>query len=241
MIDKFKKMDNSKKIPIVIGMSLVLIVFIIVYSLNKNNGVDFEVVKEYSDKEIVYTADTIEIDELFHIYVPYVNIKGTSIILINEDIKSYIDEFTNKKMVIVTYEYTVNGKVLSLVIKTVDYGDEDTGPVAYFKTYNINLKTNELVSDEELLSAYNVNLADVSSAIEKQFKYWYKELNKEGYFEEDCDYECFLEYREVDDYTEDVSYYIEKGKLIAFKPFVVYSIYGEEDYFTENDFKFTIK
>ena len=241
MIEKFNKLDNSKKISIVVGFSLVLIILIIVYAINRNDGVNFDVTKEYSDKELVYTDDTIEIDELFHIDVPHINIQGSFIKNINEDIKSYIDDYTSKTMVLVSYEYNVNGEVLSLVIKAVDYGNEDTGPIAYFKTYNINLETNELVGDEELLNLYGTTLADVSSAIEKQFKYWYEDLANQGYLEEECDYECFLEYREVEDYTEDISYYIEKGKLIVFKPFIVYSIYGEEDYFKESDFKFTIE
>ena len=39
---------------------------------------------------------------------------------------------------------------------------------------------------------------------------------------------------------DDVSYYIENGNLVVYKPFVFYSIFGEEEYFKEDDFKFMI-
>jgi len=240
MIEKFKKMDNSKKVPIVILLAVILIVFIIVFTFSKNNGIDYGKLKESSDKDLVYTADTITIDDTFYINIPHVNITGASIKSINENIKSYINDFAENEMVLGSYEYNINGKVLSLVLEIVDYGTSDT-PHAYFKTYNINLESKTLVSDSELLSVYNVTSNDVKKNIEKQFKYWYENLIKEGYIEEEeCDYECFLEYREVEDYMGDVSLYIDEGKLVAIKPFTVYSIFGEESYFKESDFKFTI-
>lgn len=240
MIEKFNKLDNNKKIPIVITISVILLTLIIVYAFYINSEDRYKSIKEDTSKEIVYTIKETS-DDVFYIKVPYINIKGSTIKSINEDIDSYVSEFIDKKMKISTYEYNINGKVLSLAVKTVDYYNEDM-PEVYFKTYNINLDTLELVSDEELLNSYDVNSNDVSAAIEKQFEYWYKDLKKEKYLTEDvCDYECFLEYRGVEDYMENISYYIDKGKLIVFKPFSFYSVYKEEDYFKEDDFKIIIK
>ena len=47
--------------------------------------------------------------------------------------------------------------------------------------------------------------------------------------------------RKIDDYLDDVNYYIENGSLVVYKTFEVYSKYNEEDYFTRDDFKFYIK
>jgi hypothetical protein len=92
-----------------------------------------------------------------------------------------------------------------------------------------------------MLRLYNVTYDDVYKVIEKKFKYWYKDLIKKEYFdEEDCTYDDFLGNRDVEDYMDNVSYYIEEGKLVAYKPFVFYSIIGEESYFKEKDFKFVI-
>jgi len=239
MIKKFNKLDNNKKIPIVITVSVILLTIIIVYTFFRNSESGYKSIKVDTNKELVYTLKETR-DDVFYIKVPYININGSTIKSINEDIDSYLSEFIDTKMKISTYEYNINGKVLSLAIKTVDYYNEDM-PIVYFKTYNINLDTLELVSDEELLNAYDINFNDVNNAMEKQFKYWYKELKKEKYLtEEECDYECFLEYRGVEDYMDNISYYIDEGKLVVFKPFSFYSVYKEEDYFKEDDFKFII-
>ena len=62
-----------------------------------------------------------------------------------------------------------------------------------------------------------------------------------GYIEEmECDYTCYLGYRGVTDYLEDINYYIKDGKLVVYKPFIYSSIFGEEEYFTEDSFIFEL-
>ena len=239
MIEKFNEMDNKKKISIVFIVAVLIIILVIILSNFTNNSINYEKLKEDSNEDFVYTVDS-EKNDGFFVYVPYVNLKGASIKSINEDISSYMEEFADIEMIRSNYEYEINGKVLSLVIKTVDYESDDI-PLIYFRTYNINLSNSELVSDGDLLNAYNLTIDDVNNTIEKQFKYWYNDLIKEEYFdEEECSYESFIANREVDNYTDDISFYIEKGKLIVYKPFVIYSIIGEEAYFKEEDFKFVL-
>ena len=237
MIEKFNKLDDSKKKTIIIISIIGLILLIVLLTVLKNGTDKYKNIKEDNKRDFVYTVESKEEDKYFS-YVPYVNIRGSK--SINDDINSYVSDFTNKEMIRLSYNYEINGKVLSLVIKTVDYGSDDI-PLVYFKTYNINLETRELISDEELLENYNFNYDDVSNSIEKQFEFWYTDLLNEEYFdEEECDYDCFLENRDVENYADDVCFYIEKGNLIVYKPFVMYSIIGEESYFKEEDFKFVI-
>ena len=62
------------------------------------------------------------------------------------------------------------------------------------------------------------------------------------YFDpKECNYSCFLKWRDVDNYLDNITYYVEKGNLIAFKPFVFESIFGEENYFKDSDFEILIK
>lgn len=239
MIDKFNKMDNSKKVPIFISIAVILIILVIVFSQFFNNTSSYSDLKEDKNKGFVYTLKS-EKNSIYFKKIPYLNINNSFGKEINNDINSFVSDFIDNDKVILSYEYDINGKVLSIVLKCVDY-DVKNVPKVYFKTYNINLETSKLLSDEELLSIYNVTSLDVESIIEKKFEYWYKDLVKEGYIdEEECDYDCFLNYREVDDYLDDVVYYIEKGNLVLYKPFVFYSIFGEENYFKEEDFKFII-
>ena len=239
MLNKFNRMENNKKIPIVIGISIILIVFIIVFSSYKPTSFNYNSLKEDSSKAFVYTVNHQE-NDLYRIEVPYVNIGNSFGKSINEDIDSYVYDFYDKEKVILSYDYNINGKVLSLVIKAVNY-DVKNVPEVYFKTYNINLEDVVLLGDEDLLAIYDMNSEKVEITIENKFEYWYKEVQKEGYInEEECDYECFLKYRGVNDYLDDVVYYIDKGKLVAFKPFIFYSVFGEENYFKEKDFRFIL-
>lgn len=238
MLNKFNNMENSKKISIVIAFSVIVIIFVSIFSYYKSQNAGYKYLKKDNKKALVYTIKSSE-NSVFHIEVPYLNIKDSFADEINKDIEEYTLEYTDNKRLMLSYQYNINDYILSLVIKVVDY---DTNvPKSYFKTYNIDLKNKKLLDDTILLSNYNVSVDDVSSKIENQFTDWYQDITKKGYFDErECDYECFLEYREVDNYLDDISYYIENGKLVAYKPFVFYSIYGEEEYFKENDFKFII-
>ena len=239
MLEKFNRMDNSKKVPIVIIGAIVLIVFIVVFSIVRNQNIGYSNIKEDENKAIVYTLKTSG-TETFYKEVPYLNIKDSYAKTINEDIDYFVSDYVDNNKVILSYEYNINGNILSLVIKVVDYGEKNV-PKSYFRTYNVDLDNKELLYDDQLLANYGVTSLDVSNIIENQFRNWYKDVTKEGYVEEEeCDYECFLKYKEVEDYLDEVSYYIEKGNLIAYKPFVFYSIFGEEKYFKEDDFKFMI-
>lgn len=237
-MNKFNRMNNSKKMFIVFGIALLLI-FIIVFTYFRKNDSNYSYLKEYSDKAFVYTVNS-EKNGSFFINVPYVNINSSLGKEINEDIDSYVADFIDNGKVMLSYEYNINGKVISLVIKTVDYDVKDV-PKVYFKTYNIDIENQILLSEDDLLSIYNTTIDDVSSVIENQFLKWYEDVKEKEYInEEECDYECFLTYRDVDDYLDNISYYIDRGKLVVYKPFVFNSIFGEEKYFKESDFKFII-
>jgi hypothetical protein len=238
MIEKFNEMDNSKKIPIIFSVSVILVIIVIVasYVINNNSGYNYDSIKKYSDKELVYTINS-EKTGVFFKEIPYVNIDGSLGKSVNEDIDSYLYDYSDLDKIMVSYEYNINGRILSLVIKIVNY-DVKNVPKVIFKTYNINLDDKVLLSDEDLLNIYNISNGDVDSIIENQFLKWYKDVQKKGYInEEECDYECFLKYREVDDYMDGIAYYIDGGKLVVYKPFVFYSIFGEENYFKEDDFE----
>ena len=113
----------------------------------------------------------------------------------------------------------------------------------YFKSYNINLKTLELYSNDQLMNLFGINdYSDVESVIASTFENYYDDIVNKGYYHrEECDYDCFLLYRGIEDYLSDISYYVRDGNLIVFKPFQPYSIFGEEEYFTDKSFEIFIK
>ena len=94
-----------------------------------------------------------------------------------------------------------------------------------------------------MLNKYNVKENQINIYLEAKFKEIYTDIIKNGYYtSKECDYNCFLNNRRIsNNYLDGIAYYIENGSLIGYKYFNFESEYGEEDYFTENDYRFVIK
>lgn len=235
---KSKKINNSR-IVIIFSIIVFLVVFMILFISQRKQNENYNSIKEDKNNYLVYTKYQKE-GEVFSVYIPYINIDSKIVKEVNEDIDLFTSEFINSKKAMISYEYDINGIILSVIIKIVDY-DTEYAPEPYFRTYNINLDTLELISDEALLEYFNISDTDVEMKMENQFQAYYEKIVEKGYYtKEECDYNCFLKYRGIDNYIDRVSYYIEDGSLVVYKPFVFYSVFGEEDYFKDKHFKFLI-
>lgn len=230
--------DDTKK-KLIIGVALLLIVLIMVFVYFNSHKNNYYKIKKNKDNYLVYSR--IEKDRGANsIYVPYLNIDSEASDAVNADIEAITNEYIEKGNCYITYEYDISGIILSLVLKIKEYNNKGL-PDMFFKTYNISLETLELISDESLLDFYDVDTSTVEAVMENKFREHYDNLVNDTYYDpNECDYECFLAYRCFDNYLDDVSYYVENGNLIVFKPFNIFSFFGEEDYFKEDDFKFVI-
>ena len=234
---KFMHLEDSTKKAIITGLGVFLIVLVIV-AFNASKGNDnFNDIKRDKNNYLVYSKIE-KADSDYPKYVPDINIESDIIDQVNNEIDSFTDRYLDSDKTLITYEYNINGILLSVVIKIMDY-QKDYAPEIYFKTYNINLDNRKVISNESLLDFFQTDTAEVSEIIENQFKKFYSDLVKEGYYlKEECDYQCFLRYRGVDNYLDSVNYYIKDGDLIAYRPFIFYSIFGDEKYFKAKDFEF---
>lgn len=241
-MQKLKNMDPKKQRNLMIGFAIVCVVLLITFYIFKNRSVDYSAMKEDKDKQIVYTYHTQTDDEVFLKELPYLNIKNEFAKNINTEINDYTSPLKNEEHATISYNYDINGDVLSLLVKMVNYSDE-TGPKIYFKGYNINLKTKNIVTDQELLDLFGYDYNDVEISIANKFQKYYQEMLKEKYYTEDeCDYDCFLnDYREVENYLDDIVFYVKNGQLYVYKPFSFYSITGDEEFFKEKHFRFLIE
>lgn len=232
-------LSNDTKRILIICVTIFMVIFLISYIFVRKQNENYNNIKEDKNNYLVYTKYS-KSSKKYPVHVPYINIKSPTVSKINEDIDLFTAEFIRSKKCVVLYEYDINGIILSLVVKVVDYNTE-YAPQPYFRSYNINLTTLEAIDDHALLDFFQIDEVTVESLVENQFRYYYQELVKEQYYQAtECSYECFLKYREVDNYLERLSYYVQNGDLIAYKPFVFYSIYGEEAYFKDDDFKFVL-
>lgn len=229
--------DDTKK-KLIIGGALLLIVLIIVYAYFNSHKNNYYKIKKDKNNYLVYSR--IERDRGANsIYVPYLNIDSEASDAVNTDIETFTSEYIEKGDCYITYEYSISGIVLSLVLKVQEY--TEGLPNTYFRTYNMSLDTLELISDQSLLDYYDTNETEVESIIENKFREHYDNLVREEYYDSnECDYDCFIAYRCFNDYLDDVSYYVKDGNLIALKPFNIFSFFGEEEYFKADDYKFMI-
>lgn len=239
MKKKFLKLDDSTKKLIIISGAFLLTALVIVLFYVQKNGENYNRIKKDRGNYLVYSKVEKK-DDKYSKYVPDINIKSKEVDEANKDIDDFVSKYLELDKTIITYEYDLNGTILSVVVKVVDCTNEYAPEVKY-KTYNINLKTRKLISDEYLLDFFQTDEEQVSAILEANFTNYYADLVNQGYYvKEECDYKCFLNYRGISNYLDDIHYYIKAGNLIAYRPFVYYSIFGDEEYFTEDSFKFLL-
>lgn len=223
-----EKVFNNK--IIIILVSVFLIVTLIVYGIIKANNRNYNNLKIDKTKYIVYTKESNEAS--YYVQdIPYINIKGKSIEIINNDINTYLDNF-KKDNIDIYYEYNINGKILSLILIVKDHSKIESATLTYFRSYNINIDTLELLSNKVVLNYFNLTEQDVSVKIENDLKEYYSNLVSNSIIKEkECNYDCFLGNRDIksNNYIDGVEYFIRNGQLIAFKPIVFIPFYDEEE------------
>lgn len=231
--DTEKNLDKSKAVRLLI-LCIFAIIVIIGTQIYKNYMKNFNYMKIDRSERIVYTRYNQNSKE-----VPYVNIDSSEVKALNDSIVDYCNNYVNSDDIQISYDYSINGNYLSLVIKVRN--DKEVPSKMIFKTYNVSLKNRMPLTDQDLINFFKVNEDIISARIHNRFLELYKDEVTQGYIEEnECDYTCYLGYRGVDDYLEDINFYIKDGKLVVYKPFIYSSIFGEEEYFTEDSFIFEL-
>lgn len=229
-----------KKILPWIGVG-VLIILLVGYYLYKNYYSNYNYIKQDSSQYLVYTSYRDTNSQNMQIEIPFINIDSADANLVNETIQRYAEDFLADDNNLIVYDSQVNGEVLSVLLKMLDYRSGYSYPDVNFHTYNFNLRTQTLMSDEQVLALFDVTTEDVEKQIQNQFEFYYNDEVAEGYFDSrECNYECFLNWRGVNDYLDPVYYYIKNGNLVAYRPFSIYSVYGEEEYYDDDSYEFSI-
>ncbi len=229
---------------IIIWCCVLIFIFLLIgYYLYNNYYSNYNYIKEDKSQYLVYTMDTSINNQGMHNEIPYINIDSNDARLVNQTIQTYAQSFLKNKNNLIVYNSQLNGKILSVLLRMTDYREGYTFPDITFHTYNFDLDDQTLMDSEEILSLFHVSEAEVSKKIESQLKKYYQTEVDNGYFAaQECDYDCFLSWRDIEDYDylDSVYYYIKNGSLIAYRPFNIYSVYGEENFFDEESYAFRI-
>lgn len=229
---------NQQKTTLIIVVAIA-IVAMLAYSFHENNVKNYNYIKESWFENIIYTSYYDDRNEYIK-EIPYINIKGEQITEVNNQIETFSTKYTNLSRAIITYDYSITGQILSVIIKAINY-ETNYASEAEFISYNINLKTQQVYTNQEILDLYNINAGYVSDRIKNQLQQYHKDIIKEKYYSlQQCNFTCFLKWRNIEDYSKGIAYYISAGKLYVYKPFVFASIFGEEEYFKDKHFVFLI-
>lgn len=240
---KRRKKQNIPNIlknkPFVISLAVAFIALVIYVFIQNENSTNYKNIKQNKNEYLVYTKYE-DHKTKYTKDVPFVNLKADVFKEVNKDILTFSNKYMEAEKGVITYDYDVNGIILSVVLKAID-NSSTYAPTPYFRTYNINLDKEEVISDDALLEFYGITKSSLSKKIERKFQSYYSDIVKQGYYtSSECSYECFLKWRGVTNYLDDVSLYVKEGKLVAYKTFVAHSMFGEEEYFNDESFEFLI-
>lgn len=222
---------------IIIGIAIIG-VFIFIISLIKIVNKDKVKSSNFVKQSASYTIPGTKISS----YLPTVTIDGADTSSVNSEIKADYDEVVANGNSSFNYQYSVNNNYFSLVTITLLVDEETNYTYPVFKTSNFSLSTNRLVDDSELLAAFNKNEDDVSTTLESKLKEYYQgELDNYYLDKSECDYSCFLNRRKVDSYDDDNYLYVEDNTLKFFHGFMIFSNIGEEEFYKDENFLYTVE
>ena len=240
---QYKIKNNSKRLTsehiLMLSIVGVALIIMLAYSIHNYNVNNYNYIKIDKSKDLIYTIFYDTANDYIK-DVPYVNMNAPHIEEVNNRINSFVEKYKTLNRAIITYEYEINGQILSLITKAISYETNYAAKVEFI-SFNINVETQEVLDDSTILSLYGIDTNYVKERIKNQLQKYHTEIVKEGYYSlQQCNFNCFLKWRDIEDYLDGVSYYIKEGKLYAYKPFVFASIFGEEEYFKDDDFQFLI-
>lgn len=199
-----EEQKGTKKIIIllVVLITATIALFLLKNYMDKDNKILNA--KDYIiEKETEYSKD--ETKGL----LPLINLKGNEIEKINNEILGLYYGIAYKEYDIFKYEYNLHDDILSLLITITIVDDSEYGKIEYH-SYNINIKDNKVLNNNELIESLDISNVKLKNEIENRLKKYYSmdSLNSNNSYEE---------YKETLGYDfKNVYLYINENKLYAY-------------------------
>ena len=212
------KKNMKKEIISFIGIISLFVIVIIGYKFYQYYYDNYNYLKIDRSKHLVYTSLKEQYGNYYQ-YRPYINLKGDIGVVLNKDINDYLDSFT-KEDICVTYENDLNGTILSLILKVEDHSFVESTNVLYYRAYNINLDTLEILPNDTVLSYFELSYDDINVSLNNKLNDYYNELINNNLVSNSCNYKCFMDSRFYNEGIDDLEYFIRDGRLVLFKPHV---------------------
>lgn len=172
---------SSLKVLIIILIIFLVIALVLFFFNNKNRKAE----KAIDGNEYIIVKETEYSKDETKGKLPLINLKGKEIEDINEEIINNYFDIVNSEYDTYQYEYYVYKDILSLFITITKYDDSEYGNINYY-SYNINTKTNEILTTDALIKYLKIDKEEITTTINAKIKDYYltDSLNKEISLEE---------------------------------------------------------
>ena len=232
-------MENEEKKQDIIKWSILALVILFVLwfvsSLFIAKKEEKKTIGNYIKEEASYTLPDSNVTS----YMPQILFDSSDAEKVNNEIKEAYNNVVKEGSSQFTYQYSVSDHYFSLVT-ILNRVDSETGfPYPSFTTYNFDLDTKSLVNDDVLYGFFGKTENDFALSFENTMKDYYQKELEELYLNKDeCDYNCFLDRRNISDYHDDIHLFVDNNDLKFYRSFMVYSDIGEEEFYKDEDFLF---
>ena len=200
MLDIIK--ENKKNILIVSIFLIFLVVLSIIASIfvKKTNTVLVTSYVSNLTKQDLQEVTDCNLDEVLKdSNIPYFKVSNSFYDQMNEEIMYEFFLRACYQNGIIDYSASINDDILSLALN-ISYESINDLTYVEYKTYNINIKTNDVVDNSYLLNKYNKTLDEVTNVVmERLLDYYYYE-KEHNYIDSSTsinDYLDILEYEPV--------------------------------------------
>ena len=198
---------KNKKYILLILIIIILLSIIFIYLNNRPYNYTSQLLDQ--NYEIVYDKVNTNKDK-----VPHININSEVATKINNEIDKMYEEYNYFSPDGFSYNYSISKNILSIVIKAYVVKPESTHYDIIYKSYNIDLKNNKLLTNKEVLNKFNITEDKMEFYLYNKFLNYYNDLIKNNYFtEKQCDFNCFLQNKNVENLLDDNNYYINNNNL----------------------------
>lgn len=217
---------------------IILLVFIFLLAILKTFKNSKYSAKSYIKQVATYTIKGTNVSSK----LPRLLIDSNSAKSVNQEIEDDYNKAIASVNQAFNYQYSINDKYFSLV--TYTYLTEEKTGYTYpkFKTYNFSLDTKELVDDDTLLNKFNKTWQDVSNTLETKMQQNYQgEIDELYLSEQECDFACFLNRRQIEDFDTDNHLYVLNNKLYFYHGFMIFSNLGEERFYKNETFLYEVE
>ena len=206
-----KELFKNKKLIFAVVLIILTIILSVTNNFTKNDNTN----KKIKNKKYVFTLESSSDNNS---KLPYINLKGDSIEKLNIELKEkYYKIISNTSLNSINYEVNINSGFISLLIIEQQKESENDIPDIVYTAYYIEINTMKLLNQEDIIKKYNLNLTSIEKQISTELNNQYNKEVTDGYIvKQECDYNCYLEYRKYNSINDNLQFYIKENKVYGY-------------------------